>query len=42
MPPDMWLAAHTVAELRVMCSDRGIAYSGLRKAELVEAIMEHD
>lgn len=42
IPPDEWLAAHTVAELRAMCSDRGITYAGMRKAELIDAIMEHD
>lgn len=42
MTGEEWLESHTVMELRAMCSDRGIPYSGMRKAELVEAIMEHD
>lgn len=32
------LASHTVAELRAMCTERGIPYTGLRKAELVEVL----
>lgn len=42
MTGEEWLESHTVMELRAMCSDRGIPYSGMRKAELIEAIMEHD
>lgn len=42
MLPEEWLASHTVMELRAMCSDRGIPYGGLRKTDLIEAIMEHD
>ena len=32
------LAALTVAELRKLASDKGVAYEGLRKAELVDAL----
>lgn len=35
-----WLEAHTVRELRAMCADLDISYNGLRKADLVNAILE--
>ena len=34
-----WLESHTVRELREMCTDLGISYNGLRKADLIDAIL---
>lgn len=34
------LSAHTVAELRAMCTARGISYNGLRKSDLVEVLSD--
>jgi hypothetical protein len=39
---DSDLSGHTVAELREMAKDAGIAYAGLRKSELVEALEDYD
>jgi len=32
------LEAHTVRELRALCTERGISYNGLRRADLIEVL----
>jgi len=33
------LEAHTVRELRALCTERGISYNGLRRADLIEVLL---